>query len=75
MKSADAATLAYSLSPEQRQALQIIKGRQSAERHEIHSEPLVVLSELGLVRRIYAVDEVRELLELTQRGQKVAEFV
>jgi hypothetical protein len=75
MKSADAATLAASLSADQRQALQIIKGRHSADRHEIHAEPLVVLSELGLVRRIFAADEVRELLELTQRGQKVAEFV
>jgi hypothetical protein len=75
VKSAAASTLAASLSREQRHALQVIKGCKSAERHEIQSEPLVVLSELGLVRRIYGADEVRELLELTQRGRKVAEFV
>ena len=74
MKTADAEILASSLSAEQRQALQIIKGRESATPQEIHSEPLVVLSELGLVRREPGEND-RELLELTQRGRKVAEFV
>lgn len=74
MKTADAQILASSLSAEQRQALQIVKGREHAIPQEIQSEPLVVLSELGLVRREQTEDQ-RELLELTVRGRKVAEFV
>jgi len=75
MKSADAEILASSLSAEQRRSLQIVKGRdQALEPQDIEPEPLVVLMELGLIRREQLEDQ-RELLELTQRGRKVAEFV
>jgi hypothetical protein len=74
VKAADAQTLAISLSAEQRKALQIVKGRENANPEAIEPEPLVVLSELGLVRRERLEDQ-RELLELTVRGRKVAEFV
>lgn len=76
MKTADAEILASSLSTEQREALQIVKGSAPQSRvtpHMIEAEPLVVLCELGLVRREPLDD--RELLELTQRGRKVAEFL
>lgn len=75
MHSADAEILASSLSAEQRRALQIVKGRdQNLEPQDIEPEPLVVLMELGLIRREQQ-DDQRELIELTQRGRKVAEFV
>lgn len=76
MKTAEAEVLAAALSPEQRAALQIVKGKEFAAPEAIQPEPLVVLSELGLIRREAIPGEVeRELLKLTQRGRKVAEFV
>lgn len=74
MKTAAAEVLAFSLSDKQREALKIVKGSDCITPHMIEAEPLVVLCELGLVRR-EPLEEDRELLELTQRGRKVAEFV
>lgn len=65
--------LAHSLSPEQRKALQIVKGSMQVERTKIDEAACVILRELGLIRA--EPDEERELLELTQKGRHCAEFL
>lgn len=65
--------LAQSLSAEQRRALQLVKGSLQIERTKIDESACVILRELGLIRS--EQDEERELLELTQRGRHVGEFV
>lgn len=75
MKSADAALLANSLSPDQLRAFRAICGMVN-EASEISPEALVVLAELGLVRRAQSIEEApRELVLLTQKGRKVEKFV
>jgi hypothetical protein len=73
MKVADYQELAEALSTEQRQALQIVKGHKFLAAQHISNEACLILRELGLVR--IELMEERAFIELTQRGQKVAEFV
>lgn len=67
--------LAQSLSSEQRHAFQFIKGAWAIYRTKISAEAFVILRELGLVRVVEEEDDGREIVELTQKGRKVAEFL
>jgi hypothetical protein len=72
MKTADAEILASSLSSDQRKAFRVVCGK---DKHcqDVPIEALVILTELGLVRR-ERMDE-RELVLLTNKGRKVEQFV
>jgi hypothetical protein len=75
VKSADAEILASSLSHDQALAFRVICGKVQ-EASEVDPAALVVLGELGLIRRAQSIEEQpRELVLLTNKGKKVAEFV
>lgn len=75
MKTAEAEVLASSLSQEQLRVFRVICGKADTA-SEVDSAALVVLCELGLVKRAVSIEEApRELVLLTQKGKKVEKFV
>jgi hypothetical protein len=75
MNRQDAEILASSLSAEQRQAFRVVCGKEK-ECRGLPIEALVILTELGLVRRDHnMLGEREELVLLTQKGRKIVEFV